>query len=177
MADESENILETERLILRPWTLEDADALFEICRDSDVMLHIGNRKPYESVDDAVKFLNWAVSYQKKNGFCRWAVIEKSSGKIVGSCGFLRQKCDDKDLGYLFAREVWGKGLATEAGRACLQYGFEKLNFTKVIALTDVDHFVSQKVLEKIGFTRRGIEKYFDEEEDMVYEFVNNPSSI
>ena len=173
MADESKNILETERLILRAWTLEDAHALFEICWDSEVMLHIGNRKPYESVDDAVNFLNWAVPYQNENGYCRWAVIEKSSGKIVGSCGFLRQKGDDKDLGYLFAREVWGKGLATEAAGACLQYGFEKLNFTKIIALTDVDHFVSQRVLEKIGFTRRGIEKYFDEEEDMVYEFVNN----
>jgi ribosomal-protein-alanine N-acetyltransferase len=172
MADESKIILETERLILRPWKLEDADAMFEICRDSEVMLHIGNRKPYESVEDAVKFLDWAISYQKKNGFCRWAVVEKSSGKIVGSCGFFRLKNDDKELGYLFAREVWGKGLATEAAGACLRYGYEKLNFTKIIALTDVAHFASQKVLEKIGFTPRGIEKYFDEEEDMVYEFVS-----
>lgn len=177
MADESKNILETERLILRAWTREDAEALFEICRDSEVMLHIGNRKPYESVEDAVNFLNWAVSYQKKNGYCRWAVIEKSGGKIVGSCGFLRLKGDDKELGYLFAREVWGKGFATEAAYACLRYGFEKLHFTKVIALTDVDHLASQKVLEKIGFTRRGIEKYFDEEEDMVFEAVNRISTL
>jgi ribosomal-protein-alanine N-acetyltransferase len=70
-------------------------------------------------------LNWAAAYQNENGFCRWAVIEKSSGKIIGSCWFARRKMNDVELGYLFAREVWGKGFATEAANACLQYGFEK----------------------------------------------------
>ena len=137
-------------------------------------MYIGNRKPFESVDDAVNFLNWAVSYQNENGYCRWAVVEKSTGKIIGSCGFARRKTEDVELGYLYAHEVWGKGYATEAARACFQYGFEKLNFSKIIALTDVDHTASQKVLKKIGFTERGVEKSGDEE-DMVYEAVNYTS--
>lgn len=163
-------ILETERLILRTWTYEDADELFEICREPEVMLHIGDRKPYESVEKAKEFLNWAVSYQKENGFCRWAVIEKSSGKIIGSCGFARREMEEVELGYLFAREKWGKGFATEAASACLKYGFENIGLTKIIALTDIDHVKSQKVLEKIGFTPRGIEKT-DDGDDLVFEIA------
>ena len=164
--------METERLILRTWTYEDADALFEICRDPEVMLHIGDRKPYESVEKAKEFLNWAVPYQKQNGFCRWAVVEKSTGKIIGSCGFARREMKEVELGYLFAREAWGKGFATEAARACLDYGFKNLGFETVIALTDIDHIKSQNVLEKIGFKRRGGEEYLTDEEDLVFGATN-----
>lgn len=163
-----EKILETERLILRAWTLHDAPALYEICRDAAVMRHIGTREPYKSADEAKSFLEWAIAYQTENGFCRWAVVAKQTGKIVGSCGFARRKLDDVELGYLFARAVWGNGFATEAARACLEYGFAALGFARVIALTDIDHFASHRVLEKIGFRRRGIEKYEDDE-DMVFE--------
>lgn len=164
-------ILETERLILRTWTYKDADAMFEICREPEVMFHIGDRKPYESVEKAKEFLNWAVRYQKENGFCRWAVIEKSSGKIIGSCGFARREMEEVELGYLFAREKWGNGFATEAARACLKYGFENLGFTKIIALTDVDHTKSQNVLEKIGFTPREVVKT-DDGDDLVFEIAS-----
>ena len=166
-------ILETERLILRTWTYKDADALFEICRDAEVMLHIGDRKPYESVEKAKEFLNWAVLYQLENGFCRWAVVEKSTGKIIGSCGFARREMKEAELGYLFAREVWGKGFATEAASACLDYGFKNLGFETIIALTDIEHIKSQNVLEKIGFTQRGVEEYFEEGKDLVFVATNH----
>lgn len=104
-----EKILETERLILRVWTSEDAPALYEICRDAAVMRHIGTCEPYRSIDEARAFLDWAVAYQTENGFCRWAVVSKQTGKIVGSCGFARRKHKDVELGYLFARDVWGNG--------------------------------------------------------------------
>lgn len=162
-------ILETERLTLRTWTFKDADALFEICRNAEVMLHIGDGKPYETVEKAREFLNWAVLYQKENGFCRWAVVEKSSGKIVGSCGFARREVQEIELGYLFARDVWGKGYATEAAGACLKHYFERIGAEKIIAMTDLAHEKSQNVLMKIGFTRRGIEKTVDGE-DMIFEF-------
>ena len=164
-------ILETERLILQTWTFEDADALFEICRDAEVMLHIGDGKLYETVEKAREFLNWAVLYQKENGFCRWAVVKKSSGKIIGSCGFARLDSGEIELGYLFAREFWGKGFATEAAGACVNYYFERIGAETIIAITHIDHEASQNVLTKIGFTPRGIEKT-DDGEDMVFEFLN-----
>ncbi|HEX8369920.1 MAG TPA: GNAT family N-acetyltransferase [Pyrinomonadaceae bacterium] len=161
-------ILETERLILREWTPDDAPAMFEICRDAEVMRYIGTGKPYKTLDEAEKFLDWAVEYQKEKGFCRWAAIEKSSGKIVGSCGFAyTHEMPEAELGYLFGREVWGKGFATEAARAVLNYGFEKLGFREIIAITDLENTASQRVLEKIGFTQRGVEK-IDDEDNLIY---------
>ncbi len=165
-------ILETERLILRCWQKTDADRLFEICRQPKVMKHIGTGKPYKSVEDAEKFLDWAENYQKKNGFCRWAVARKSSDEIIGSCGFVRlSESNEIELCYLFDREFWGRGFATEAARKCLNYGFENLDFREIIALTDLEHAESQNVLKKIGFIKRGIEIY-DGEENLVYSIKN-----
>lgn len=166
-------ILETERLILRTWTYADAERLFEICSDAETMLHIGDRKPYESVEMAREFLNWVVPYQLKMGFSRWAVIEKQSGEIIGSCGFAFRDMEEVELGYLFAREVWGKGFATEAARACLKYGFDEIGFETIIGLTDLDHEKSQNVLRKIGFRERGVERNPDGNLDLVLEITNH----
>lgn len=161
-------VLETKRLVLREWSLDDAAALFEICRDAEVMRYIGTGKPYKTPDEAENFLEWAIQYQKENGFCRWAALEKTSGKIIGSCGYAYpQGTTEVELGYLFDRAVWGKGLATEAARACLNYGFEKFGFREIIAITDLENVASQRVLKKIGFRRRGIEK-FDGEDALIY---------
>ncbi len=142
--------------------------MFKICIDAQVMKHIGNGKPYKNLEDAEKFLNWVEVYQQENGFCRWAVVEKSSDEIIGSCGFSRlTETKEIDLGYLYDKKSWGKGFATEAARGCLKYGFEKLGFREIIALTDLEHIASQNVLEKIGFTKRGIEIY-DNEKTLVY---------
>lgn len=165
-------ILETERLILQTWTYADAERMFEICSDAETMLHIGDRKPYESIEAAREFLNWAVPYQLKTGFCRWAVVEKEIGEIIGSCGFGFRNMSEVELGYLFDRKVWGKGFATEAARACLKYGFDKIGFEKIIALTDLDHEKSQNVLKKIGFRECGIEKNPDETLALVFEITN-----
>lgn len=165
-------ILETERLSLRAWTHDDAEALFEICRDAEVMRHIGTGEPHRDLDETRRFLAWAAAYQKEHGFCRWAVVEKSSGKVIGSCGFVRiESIGEIELGYLFDREAWGQGFATEAAGACLDYGFEKLNFSQVIALTDPEHAASQHVLEKIGFISQGLKEVCGDE-DMVYLAVN-----
>lgn len=168
----NKEILQTDRLVVRAWETADAEALFEICRDPQVMLHIGAGKAYQSVDEAKRFISWAVAYQRENGFCRWAVIEKASREVIGSCGFARLASSGEiELGYLFTRRVWGKGYATEAAAACLKYGFEQARFTEVVALTDPAHSASQRVLEKIGFARRGLETH-DGENTMVYVAVN-----
>lgn len=161
-------ILETERLILRTWTLDDAQRLFEICGDAEVMKYIGTRKPYETIEQAREFLIWATDYQAENNFCRWAVLEKTSGKIIGSCGFAcPHGTVEIELGYLFAKKYWRNGFATEAAKNCLNYGFDELEFEEVIAITDLENVASQKVLEKIGFKKHGIEK-IDDEDNLIY---------
>lgn len=160
---------------MRNWTQADADALFEIMRDARVMRYLAEGKPF-TLEQVREFLIWAENYQRENNFCRWKVIEKSSGETIGSCGFARPHGTvEIELGYLLAQKHWGKGFATEAARAAMQYGFEKLNFPEIIALTDSENVASQKVLEKIGFARRGIEVYKGEE-TLVYA-AKNPENI
>lgn len=176
MAAKMAGILETERLILRTWECEDVDVIFEICSDPQVMLHIGDGKPFEKIADAEKFLDWTFSNQKTHGFSRYAVVERASGKIIGSCGFALLNNGEIELGYLFGKDFWGKGFATEAANACVKYGFEKLGFTKLVALTDIDHAETHRVLEKIGFTRRGIEKIHIDD-DLVFESKNQSETV
>jgi [ribosomal protein S5]-alanine N-acetyltransferase len=161
-------LFETNRLTLRTWELADASRMFEICSDAEVMKNIGSGKPYKTLAEAEEFLTWADDYQTINGFCRWAVLEKTSGEIIGSCGFaVLEESNEIDFGYLFARDCWGKGFATEAARECVRFGFKKLNFREIIAITELDNFASQNVLEKIGFKKRGIE-ILENEEALVY---------
>ena len=172
---ENDTILETKRLALRKWTNADCDALFEILRDAEVVRYIGNGKPF-SLEKTRKFLEKMEKSERENGFCRWQVVEKASSEIVGSCGFGRiAETNEIELGYLFAQKHWGKGFATEIAESTLAYGFNNLNFREIIALTDLENIASQKVLEKIGFTKRGIEIY-DNEETLVY-LANAPESI
>lgn len=93
---------------------------------------------------------------------------KSSCEIIGSCGFARPHgTQEIELGYRFARKHWGKGYATEITKAALQYGFQKLGFSEIIAMTDPQNLASQKILNKIGFTKRGLELY-NGEKNLVY---------
>jgi ribosomal-protein-alanine N-acetyltransferase len=159
---------------LRTWTQTDADALFEIMRDALVMRYLADGKPF-TFEQTKDFLIWAENYQLENGFCRWKVIEKSSGEVVGSCGFARPHgTEEVELGYLLARKYWGKGFATEAARAAMLYGFGKLNFREIIAMTDLENTASQKVLEKIGFAERGVET-IGGEETLIY-LAKNPEN-
>jgi [ribosomal protein S5]-alanine N-acetyltransferase len=164
---ENDTIIETKRLALRKWTDADCDALFEIMCDAEVVRYIADGKPF-TLEKVIEFLTWAKNYELENGFCRWAVVEKPSGEIIGSCGFARpHETNEIELGYLFARKHWSKGYATEIAEAVAEYGFNKLGIREIIALTDLENIASRRVLEKIGFLKRGIEIY-NGEENLVY---------
>ncbi len=78
---ESETILETNRLILRTWAHRDANALFEILRDAEVVRHVDDGKPFD-FEKTQKFLKTMEKSRTENGFCRWKVIEKAGGEII-----------------------------------------------------------------------------------------------
>lgn len=141
--------------------------MFEILRDAAVVRFIADGKPFTR-EKTEEFLAWAEKYERENGFCRWKIINKSNGEIIGSCGFARPHgTTEIELGYLLSQKSWSKGFATEIAGATTAYGFAKLGFREIIAITDLENIASQKVLEKIGFSRRGIE-IFSGEENLVY---------
>jgi RimJ/RimL family protein N-acetyltransferase len=115
-------ILETERLLLREMTADDAENAYELNSDWEVIKYTGD-EAFESVEAAKTFLENYKDYEK-NGFGRWAVMLKETGEYLGWCGLkLNETIKEVDLGYRFSRRNWGKGYTTESSKACLEYGF------------------------------------------------------
>jgi RimJ/RimL family protein N-acetyltransferase len=147
-------ILETERLILRHQVLEDLDALYALYCDPEITRYIPDAPT--NYEETREELEW-----HRNGHPRhtelglWATIHKESGAFIGRCGLLPWRIDGREeveVAYTMARAYWGQGLATEAARAILQYGFQTLNLTRLVCLIDPENIASQRVAEKIGMT-------------------------
>lgn len=153
-------ILETERLALRTWSLDDAEEGYRIWSDAEVMRYIGTGQPNADVEQTRGWLNRMITHQEKHGFCFWAVLEKESGQLLGSCGMAYQLDGGLpiEFGYTLARSHWGRGLATEAAGACLRYIFENLPVPEIAASVDSRNVASQRVLEKIGFVYQRTEQ-------------------
>jgi ribosomal-protein-alanine N-acetyltransferase len=129
---------------------EDLDAMWAITRDPEVMRYIGQGVPLSRDETEANLVN-IVSAFRRRGFGRWALEKKAGGALVGYCGLsLGNKEVGVELAYMLARTEWGTGLATEAGRACLRYGFERLGVEAIAGLTMRDNHRSRRVLERVG---------------------------
>jgi len=144
----SKPLIETPRLILREFTVDDAYKIWELNSDPEVIKYTGD-PPFESVEYAKDFLNNYKDYEN-NGFGRWAVIKKNSNTFLGWCGLKLNEQNLIDLGFRFFRREWNKGYATEAAKACLEYGFMELNINEIIGRVAMKNTGSIKVLEKLA---------------------------
>ena len=148
-------ILETPRLILREYTPEDAPDVLRLNSDAEIM-HFANKKPTESLDEALAQIAVFQRQYLENGYGRWAVILKTTGEHVGYCGLKYRNAeadprrDFTDIGYRFERKHWKSGFATEAARACLEFGFEHLHLQRLVGCAPVTNKQSIRILEKIG---------------------------
>jgi ribosomal-protein-alanine N-acetyltransferase len=150
-------ILETERLTVRTWSPDDAEDGFRIWGDPEVMRYVGTGQPNASVEETRAWLGRMMAHQERHGFGFWAVLDKKTGQLIGSCGMGYQRDGGLpiEFGYTLARSSWGHGLATEAAGACLRYAFEQLRLPELYAGVDSHNVASQRVLEKIGFIYQG----------------------
>jgi len=145
-------ILETSRLILREFTPHDADALALVLSEPETM------RFYPAAFDRSGVEQWIarnIQRYTKDGHGLWAMVLKSSGEMIGDCGLTVQEVDGVDeveVGYHVRRDLWGQGLATEAARACRDYGFERLLVERVISLIRPENLQSRRVAEKNGMT-------------------------
>jgi len=153
----------TERLLLRTWTPEDAAAVFEIWGNSEVMQWVEGGVAADVASVRQGLLNGMAVYEK-HGICLWAVVEKASGEVIGDCGFhLDEKEGWLELAYHFRRSSWGKGYATEAARACINWAAKNAPDLPVVAFTHPENGASEGVLKKLGMKSQGLdqgEKYF-----------------
>ena len=164
-------ILKTERLLLRELTPDDAENLYKLNLNPNVIKYTGN-SAFKDIDETREFLENYPDY-KLNGFGRWAVIEKSNNQFLGWCGLkYDQNLDETDIGFRFFEEHWNKGFATESAKACIKYGFENLNLKTIIGRAMAENVASIKVLEKLGMNYEK-EFDFDEHFGLIYRIENN----
>jgi ribosomal-protein-alanine N-acetyltransferase len=145
---------ETLRLTHRAFTAADAEALFALNSNPEVMRYTGEPRA-----ESVEAMRTAIAdYPDFNtvGFGRWACVLNETERIIGFCG-LKHLSDigEVDIGFRFLPEFWGRGLATEAAGACLEFGFETIGLSRIVGLVLPDNLASVRVLEKIGMDPDG----------------------
>lgn len=143
------NGIETERTILRLFTMDDLDGLASIFGNPQVMKYLElDCKPLSRETTEIALIN-IIKHWEKNGFGRWAVISKEDNKLIGMAGF-RSHEGCVELVYILDEPYWGKGLATEIAGAIVKYGFETQNFPVIMAMTRPANALSRRVLDKLG---------------------------
>jgi RimJ/RimL family protein N-acetyltransferase len=146
--------IETERLRLRPWEPADLDAFHALYGDPVVMRLVGGG-PSRDLDHSRRRLAWMIDHQRQHGYSLWAIAERASGRIVGDCGMvlIEGEGPDVEVAYKLHREAWGRGYATEAAAASVEFAFREAGPTRVLGFTYPENADSQHVLEKIGLRR------------------------
>jgi RimJ/RimL family protein N-acetyltransferase len=147
-------ICETERLVIRPLSLDDVPALTEILSDPEVLKH-----SVRGVCDGAatrKFIEWCLDCYDSHGVGPWALIDKKDSALIGFCGVGPEMVADVEeinLGYRLATRYWNRGLASEAAKAVLNYAFGRKLFNSVVVIIEPEHVASLRVAEKAGFSR------------------------
>jgi len=162
--------IETERLLLRELRLTDLPGMFALDSDPEVHKYLGN-KPVKSINESKKILESVLTQYKERGIGRFAVIEKSTGDFVGWSGLrlnteynMNGFTEYYDVGYRLIKRFWGKGYATESGKASIDYAFNVLKLPEIYATTEIGNQASHNALLKLGL--HYVEDFYFEQEQM-----------
>lgn len=151
--------LETPRLILRPMERSDAADLFEYAGRRDTSRYL-LWSPHPSLEYTRSYLTMIGRFYRKGQFFDWAVVEKESRKMIGTCGFTRIAEQHKlgEIGYVLNPAFHGRGYATEAVGAVIAFGFETLELNRIEGRYMVENTPSRRVMERCGLTFEGIQR-------------------
>ncbi len=176
-------VLETDRLILRPLELSDAQEMFAMDKNPEVHKYLW-QKPAQTIEESIKVIDYVLSQYKTNKIGRFATILKDTKEFIGWNGikFVTEQPENGninfyDYGYRLNEKFWGKGYATEASIAWLDYGFNQMKIEKMNAYTHAENQASNHILKKIGMSL--IEKYLDNSDTYWnwWQMENNTSSL
>ncbi|MCG2611594.1 GNAT family N-acetyltransferase [Flavobacterium sp. SM15] len=148
-------IIETERLILRPIVLSDAEAMFVLDSNPNVNIYLGNN-PVQTMEETIGYIENIQNQYIQNGTGRFAVVLKETNEFIGWAGikFLTEPENNHvnvyEIGYRLQEAHWGKGYGSEAAKAWLDYGFTEMNIPKMYASVHKENAASKRILEKIG---------------------------
>lgn len=160
-------ILETERLILRKITNDDAEFIVELLNQPSFLRYIGD-KEVRNVADAVRYIQTGpIASYERFGFGLYLVELKETGVPIGICGLLkRDSLPDVDVGFAFLPSYWSQGYAFESASAVMTYGSEVLGLRRIVAITSLDNDASMRLLEKIGLKFERLIKLSEDEPEV-----------
>lgn len=153
-------VIETERLRLRPFREDDAEAYRPLVTDPAIVRYAGGPGPdtLEGVREIIR--NAPLADYARYGYGRFAVEWKASAQLIGFSGLkFLPEFNETELGYRLLTDFWGKGIATEAGRASLDFARETLRLPQVISVIHPDNHASKRVVDKLGFRLDGRRTY------------------
>ena len=145
-------IIETERLIIREFNLDDTQAVLHFNTPEEVNRFTGDAGMCESLSDAESIITdiWLKEYQQ-HGFARWAIVLKETDTPIGFCGFKKEtRFNSVDIGYRLHPDYWGLGYATEANIACIEYAKKNMDLNHVLGDVVHENSASANVLKKLG---------------------------
>lgn len=146
-----EIVIETQRLILRKFTVDDAAFMLELLNTPDWLRFIGNRN-VRTLEQAKQYLlNGYIRSYQEHGFGFYVVVIKATQESIGICGIVKRKdLEDVDIGFAFFQQFMGKGYGYESACAVLNYARNDLKIKRIVAIVDSENLVSIALIKKIG---------------------------
>jgi len=142
--------LETERLLIRPWTPDDRSNFAALTLDPEVMKHIHAGLPF-SEEEIDEWFSRQARQVTEHGLCMGALIERATGRLIGISGTQPLgTTGDLEIGWILSRDTWGRGYATEAGAAAMKHVLETVGRSRVVAIIDPDNEPSKRVASRLG---------------------------
>jgi RimJ/RimL family protein N-acetyltransferase len=144
-------ILETDRLTLCPWSMDDLADFRPIATDPEVMRFITGGEPW--ADERMQaFIERNRELFEEHGYCRWKLVEKATGRLIGFCGpgTLSWLPCEVEIGWWIARDHWGQGFASEAARAAFRHAVEERGLTALVSVAHQDNHASIRIMQKLG---------------------------
>ncbi|KMQ69800.1 GNAT family acetyltransferase [Chryseobacterium sp. FH2] len=165
----ADDFYETERLIIRPMSLDDKEFIFELYNRPKFIKYIGNRN-IKTVSDAENYIkNRFLPQMEKLGFGNYLIVTKEGNHKIGGVGiFEREGLDVVDIGFSLLEEFEGKGYAYEAALKVKSVGMGDFGLKKISAITSKDNFSSQRLIEKLGLKFQKHVTLPDEDEELMY---------
>ncbi len=151
--------IDTKRLTLRRIDISDLEDIYLYSSDPEVTRYL-LWDVHPNIQHTRRYIKAVEKHYSKGLFFDWAIVEKESGRMIGTCGFARIDEENRcgELGYVLNRDFWGKGYAAEAARAVIAIGFGTLDLKRIEARYMLDNTASARVMEKLGMKHEGVRR-------------------
>jgi len=149
-------VLGTERLRLRPFTLDDEVAVFALASDPEIARFV-RFEAHRTRAETRTFLEFVFEHYRHGDLFAWAIVLREDGLLIGSCGFVSRAPERKsaEIGYWLGKPYWGKGYAVEAACALVRFGFDQMGLERVEAKCFLENHAGQRMIEKLGMKFEG----------------------